>query len=95
MNINNPLKRSLYLFAFALVAFLFIGVLLDSTLASAPDLIQRLLPLVLVILPAAAGAVLAAGSFSREPRNTLLSAVSLLLNLLTALFFSLVILISG
>ncbi len=89
MNKLPPFLRwSFYLFAIAAVTFLLTGVVLDSVLASVPQAVQRILIVVLIVLPAAVGAVLSFLSLFRQPRRLFLSILSLLVNSLTALFFA-------
>ncbi len=89
MNKLPPFLRwSFYLFTIAAVTFLLTGVVLDSVLASVPQAVQRILIVVLIVLPAAVGAVLSFLSLFRQPRRLFLSILSLLVNSLTALFFA-------
>ena len=94
-NMHRFLRWSIYLFAFAVLVFLLTGVVLDSTLASVPQIIQRAMIVLFIILPNAAGAVLAFLSLSRQPRKIALSAIFIVLNLLSALFYTFLVLFAG
>jgi len=85
---DRSLRWAYGLFLFALVAFLITGVLLDSALASVPTSIQRILTIVLIVLPTAAGTLAGIVSLMRPPRLWLASLLAIFLNGLSALFFA-------
>ena len=92
---KQPLKWSYLLFGFAAVAFLITGVLLDSTLASIPNGTQRMITVLLIVLPTLVGTVLGLVALFRKPVRWLLAILAVLLNGLTALFFFAIVSFAG
>ena len=91
-----PLLRwSLFLFAFAFLVFILTGVVLDSALASVPQAIQRAMIVLLIVVPNTAGAVLAFLALFRKPRKILLTVLALVLNTMSALFYTFLVFMAG
>ncbi len=81
------LRWSVGMFGLAFLFFLAFSVILDSTLASTSDSLQRLTTWLTYILPALLGMVFAALSMRAPRHSTLLSVVMLAINVLVAIFF--------
>jgi hypothetical protein len=92
---NQNLRWAYLLFGFAVLAFLVTGVLLEGALASVPPMTQRIMNLILIILPTVVGSFLGVLSLVRPPRRWLLAIPAILLNGLTALFFIFLISFAG
>lgn len=96
MNTLSPnLRWSMFFCAFAFLVILLTGVLFDSALASVPQAVQRAMIMVLIVLPNLAGSICGFLSFFKQPRRVVLSIVFFMLNLLSALFYTLLVFIAG
>ena len=85
---------SLLIFAVSIILLLLLTVF-ESILAGVSTRTERLITLLLLVLPAAVGAILGAISLRRKEGQAWMASVGLVLNLLFAFFHLMIVLFAG